>query len=349
VRSEARIIDANSNRAGEGLRVLEDLARFALDDGELSERAKRARHLLAELVGGLPLPAGLRVSVRDTPGDVGTAITTPTEGHRADLASVAAAAVGRATEAIRVIEEIAKAIGGAGGPFETLRYEAYEIDRLVRAALVPASPQWRLCVLISEDLCGGRPWESVAEAAIAGGADCLQLREKTLHARELVARARRLVALRDASAAGVSIVINDRPDVALLARADAVHVGQRDLTPADVRAVAGAGMPVGISTSSIPEAVGALTAGASSVGLGPMFPTSTKHKDTIAGEAYLRAFLADERVAHLPHLCIGGVTPRNAPALIRAGARGLAVSSAVCAADDPAGVCRELLAAFDAG
>lgn len=344
MRSEARIIDANANRAGEGLRVLEDIARFALDDGELSGRAKRARHGLREGLGGLPLPAGLRIGTRDTPGDVGTSISTPGEGARPDLASVAAAAGGRAAEALRVIEETAKAIGGDGARFEALRYEAYELDRLVRSALVPASPRWSLCVLLTASLCGDRGWEAIAEAALAGGADCLQLREKDLGDRELVSRARRLVAIRDASGAAASVVINDRPDVALLAGADAVHVGQGDLTPADVRAVAGAGVPVGVSTSSIGEAVGAMTAGASSVGLGPMFPTTTKHKDTIAGEAYLRAFLADERVNHLPHLCIGGVTPGNAASLVAAGARGLAVSSAVCGASDPEDACRRLLA-----
>ncbi len=178
MRSEARIIDANANRASEGLRTLEDIARFALDDRALCERTKRARHQLTASLGRLPLPAGLRVSVRDTPGDVGTTVTTESEGVRTDLAGVAAAAASRAAQAVRAIEETAKALGATDPAFEALRYEVYEIDRLVRTGLVPASPQWRLCVLLTAALCPEGDWERVAHASIEGGADCIQLREK---------------------------------------------------------------------------------------------------------------------------------------------------------------------------
>lgn len=345
MRSEARIIDANANRAAEGLRTLEDIARFALNNERLSEDCKEARHDLAGAVRTLPIPAGLRVTVRDTPNDVGTGISTPSERDRPGLASIVAAASGRTTEAIRTLEEMAKAIGGEAGACEKIRYRVYELDRRIATGLVPASPQWRLCVLITASLCRNNDWAATAQAAIAGGADCLQLREKSLTDRELLTRARRLVEIAGARA---SVVINDRPDIALLARANAVHVGQGDLSPADVRAVSGAGMPVGVSTSTIEQAVHARAAGASSVGLGPMFPTTTAHKPEIAGLAYLRAFLADVRVRALPHLCIGGITPDNAPELSASGARGLAVSSAVCGAADPEAACRAILRAVTA-
>lgn len=355
MRSEARIIDANANRASEGLRTLEDIARFALDNAGLSERAKRARHGLAGLLDALPLPASLRITVRDTPGDVGTGIRTAREGQRIGLGSVATAAAARTAQAVRTIEETAKSIGSVDPGFESLRYEIYEIERLVRTGLIPASPQWSLCVLITESLCRAGDWERVARAAIAGGADCLQLREKSLPDRELLARARSLCAIASEFSVGaedagaVSVVINDRPDIALLCGAGGVHVGQGDLSPAEVRAVAGAGMPVGVSTSSVEEARAVMAAGASSVGLGPMFPTTTKRKDAIAGPEYLRAFLADEDLAVLPHLCIGGISTSNAGELVAVGARGLAVSSAVCGADDPEEVCRALRGIVDAG
>jgi len=245
-----------------------------------------------------------------------------------------------------VIEETAKCVGGAGDPagrVKALRYAVYELAKTVSARLPAIGPEWRLCVLLTAGLCPGGKWERVAEAAIEGGADCVQLREKSLGDRNQLARARRLVEISGASERRVWVVINDRPDIALLSGADGVHVGQGDLAPADVRTVAGHGMLVGVSTSSIENAVAATRAGASSVGLGPMFPSTTKPKNEIAGEAYLRAFLADRRVSHLPHLCIGGITPENAGSLVDAGARGLAVSSAVCGADDPAGVCRSLV------
>ncbi len=238
---------------------------------------------------------------------------------------------------------MAKVCGGDSARIEAIRYGVYDLAKRVSAGLVPIGPQWRLCVLLTAGLCPGGDWERAAEASIEGGADCLQLREKDLGDRELLARARRLVEIARGSSYSVSVVINDRPDIALLSGADAVHVGQCDLTPADVRAVAGHGMLVGMSTSSVASALAAAESGASSVGLGPMFASTTKPKNEIAGEAYLREFLADGRVSHLPHLCIGGITPVNAGSLVSAGARGLAVSSAVCGADDPAEVCRELL------
>ncbi len=343
MRSEARIIDANTNRALEGLRVLEDIARFALDDADLTAQLKDARHGLLAAVRAFVLPEGLQLAARDAGADVGTGISTEGERARAGLGPVAAAAAGRTAEAIRSIEEMAKVCGGDSARIEAIRYGVYDLAKRVSAGLVPIGPQWRLCVLLTAGLCPGGDWERAAEASIEGGADCLQLREKDLGDRELLARARRLVEIARGSSYSVSVVINDRPDIALLSGADAVHVGQCDLTPADVRAVAGHGMLVGMSTSSVASALAAAESGASSVGLGPMFASTTKPKNEIAGEAYLREFLADGRVSHLPHLCIGGITPVNAGSLVSAGARGLAVSSAVCGADDPAEVCRELL------
>ncbi len=344
MRTQARIIDANLNRAAEGLRVIEDIARFALDDAALSARCKAARHGLTE--SARSLPAGLGLAARDTPGDVGTGVRTRSEYRREGLASVAGAASGRTAQALRVIEEMAKSLGVDATRFETLRYETYELARLVSAGLAETAPRWRLCVLLTDSLCLG-PWDRVAESAVEGGAEALQLREKDLPDRELLRRARRLVEITRAAPRRVWAVINDRPDIALLSGADAVHVGQHDLSPADVRAVAGHRVIVGVSTDSIETAHRAVEAGASYVGLGPMFPSTTKPKDKTAGEPYLRGFLSDPGLASIPHLCIGGITPGNAPGLIRAGARGLAVCSAVCAAADPAGVCRSLLDLFD--
>ncbi len=343
MRTRARIIDANSNRAAEGLRVIEDIARFAIEDAQLAARTKAARHTLTETVRALPTAPGL--AARDTPGDVGTDTRTPGEYRREDLAEIARAASGRATQALRVIEELAKSFGADASAFESLRYETYELARLVSAGLRPRAPQWRLCVLITEALCN-HPWQRTVEAAIEGGADALQLREKDIPDRERLRRARRLVEITRAAPRWVWAVINDRPDIALLSRADAVHVGQHDLSPADVRAVAGHNIPVGVSTSSIETARRAVDAGASSLGLGPMFPSTTKPKHETPGPDYLRALLADEELADIPHLCIGGITPENAPQLVRAGARGLAVCSAVCSSDDPAGACRAILDAF---
>lgn len=345
-----RIIDANLNRAREGLRVIEDIARFALDDAPRTQELKALRHELVDAASRLPCDACQRLAHRDTPADVGTGIVGSGEMRRTGLAQIALAAFARLGEALRSLEEAAKALPGASHAaqlFEQLRYRAYEAEKRLIAALPTArARQWTLCVLITEALCTHHPWDRVATLAIEGGADSLQLREKSLADAELLARARRLVDLARAAPSRPAVILNDRPDLALLSGADAVHVGQDDLPLPDVRAIAGHRLLVGASTTNLDQARAARRAGADYVGLGPMFPSTTKHKQHLAGPAYLRAVLDDPDLASLPHLAIGGITPENIATLRQAGCRGVAVSSAVCGAADPAVACRRLVEAL---
>ncbi len=337
--STARMIDASANRAREGLRSLEDVARFVLDDQALCVSIKELRHELSAGVAALPLPPGLLVSSRDTPGDVGVAVSTPTETARADLAGVATAAAKRAGEALRSIEESAKFLGGTGSAFESVRYRLYDVERRLLVRLAARAPQWRLCVLISASLCE-RPWEEVARLAIEGGADCLQLREKSLGGAELLERARRLVSV--ARAGGAHAIINDRADIALLSGADGVHVGQDDLPVGEARRVLGEGAIVGVSTSNLEQARRAVREGASYCGLGPMFTSTTKPKSELAGIEYARDYLNDPVTSQIPHLAISGITPDRAAELAGAGVRGVAVSSLVCASAEPDEACRAI-------
>ncbi|MCB9838358.1 MAG: thiamine phosphate synthase [Phycisphaeraceae bacterium] len=333
-----RILDAAANRAAEGLRVLEDIARFALDDAALTTELKTIRHGVRETLTAAGIDPARLIACRDTPGDVGTRIETPSERSRPSRRAVADAAAGRAAEALRSIEETLKQPAPqAAVHAESLRYRLYEAHRrlsLAQGADRAGFTGWRLCALITESLCA-RPWLEVAERAIAGGADCVQLREKALSDAELLRRARALVDL--AHPLGAGVVINDRPDIALLAGADGVHVGQGDLDVASIRRLAGASLLVGVSASTIEQATAARAAGADSCGVGAMFPTTTKRKDEIAGPALLRDYLAHEP-ALPPALAIGGITPANLGGLIAeagAGPFGVAVSSAICGADDP--------------
>lgn len=349
---ELRIIDANANRAAEGLRVMEDVARFALDHTRLVGEFKQARHDLQSALASVP---GGRLSLlasRDTPGDVGTGIKADgTETVRSSLHAVAAAAGGRTTQALRAIEEAIKLVApGAAAAVEHVRYRVYEAEKQLGLALgTGRAPQWRLCVLITESLCtSGRAWLDVARAAIEGGADCIQLREKGLSDSELLRRAKELVELASRIVIGesgghASVIINDRADIALLAGASGVHLGQEDASVASVRELAGERLLVGVSTHDLSEARNALHDGADYVGVGAMFPTTTKVRDT-SGPEYLAAFLEmTHETRPLPHLAIGGITPANVGDLAAVGCRGVAVSSVVCGAADPAGVCRELL------
>ncbi len=385
------MIDANFNRAREALRVMEDAARFVLEDGALCGELKSIRHGLVEVIAGAGPAREDLLASRDTPGDIGTTIAGDGEGARAGLRDVVAAAGARLGEAMRVLEECLKAWEGAEGwgrgessefkvqssneggrkddaetrawgRVEGLRYRVYEAERRLGLALGGGrAPRWRLCVLVTESLCR-RSWEDVVRAAVAGGAGGIQIREKELSDREVIRRARRVVEIRQEAVERPerkvesgkwkverptwgypSVIVNDRPDLAVLAGADGVHLGQQDVSAAGARRIVGAKLLIGISTENLDQARAAAREGADYCGVGPMFATATKDKPRIAGPAYLRDYLADPVASRLPHLAIGGVTPENIAELVAAGCTGVAVSSCVCGADDPELVCRELI------
>ena len=202
--------------------------------------------------------------------------------------------------------------------------------------------QWRVCVLLTERLCA-RPWHEVLDAALEGGADCIQVREKDLSTRELCGRVRAVI--ERARPAGAAVVVNDRADVALACGADGVHLGQDDLPVRDARRLAGDRLLVGASTHSIEEARAAVEGGADACGVGAMFATGTKPGIAPGGTDYLRAYLAS--FGRVPHLAIGGITADNVRELAAAGCRGVAVSGAVCGAPDPAAVVRALRGALE--
>lgn len=182
-------------------------------------------------------------------------------------------------------------------------------------------------------LCGERGVEAVVRQAIAGGVSLVQLRDPVAKTGELVQQARALLAL--LRPARIPLIINDRVDVALAVSADGVHVGQRDMAVADVRALVGPAMIVGLSISSLEE-LERSTAALSTVdylGVGPIFATQTKPDAAPPmGVAGLAEIVAR---THLPVVAIGGVKRENAAETIRAGAHGVAVVSDICCASDP--------------
>jgi thiamine-phosphate pyrophosphorylase len=333
--SSARILDANANRAREAMRVMEDAARFAINDQSLCGGLKEMRHELRAALDALP--AGWLEANRDTPGDVGTHISTSAEMERATLLDVVIAAGKRLGESLRVMEEIAKTIDPAtASHLESLRYRAYAVEALLHQRLGSGrGRQWRMCVLLTESLCR-RSWREVLQAVLDGGADCIQVREKDIPGGLLVQRVREVIEV--ARPRGVSVIVNDRADVAIASGADGVHLGADDLSTADVRRMAGRTLLIGASTHDLNEAKAAIEAGADYCGVGTMFASTVKPDRPIVGTAYLRQFI--ERYPNVPHLAIGGITTENVHELIDAGAGGVAVSAAVCAADDPAAVVR---------
>ncbi len=190
----------------------------------------------------------------------------------------------------------------------------------------------------------GRSHEEQVERAIEGGATAIQLREKALPARTVVEIGRRIAEICNRS--GVLFIVNDRADVAVACGADGVHVGQDDLPVPVARQIVGRGTIVGASVGTVAEAWRAQADGADYLGVGSVFPTSTKPD---GGEPLGVAALAEViRAVRVPVVGIGGITAENAAEVIRAGAAGVAVVAAVVGQDDIAAAARRLRERIDA-
>jgi len=183
-------------------------------------------------------------------------------------------------------------------------------------------------VLLSEDLLRV-PYEEALAVLVREGVDVVQVREKRLPDRAFLERALRARAATRGTR--TLLVVNDRVDLAVLAEADGVHLGQEDLPVAEARRLIGPGRLVGVSTHSAAEARSAEAAGADYLGVGPVFPTATKGYGAGLGTALVREVRA---AVTLPFVALGGITLENAGAVLEAGAPGLAVSSAVLSAPD---------------
>jgi len=330
-----RILDVNINRTREALRVVEDHVRLERDDADAAAAVKGCRHMLRAYVEACGAEALL--AARDITGDVGRALKTPAELSRVTPMDVVRAAFVRAAEATRVLGEYGKLVSGTAADLaEQIRYRVYELEQRVlsRGALRQRMHAVRLYVLITAELCRA-DWLATAEAALRGGTTCVQLREKSLDGGELLSRARRLRALTDRY--GALLIMNDRPDIARLAGADGVHVGQTDLSVGDVRRSAGGELLVGKSTHTLEEFRAALAELPDYVAIGPMFATDTKPQEHIAGIETLRAV---RPLTELPVVAIGGITPQRASAVREAGATALAACAAVIGAADPEAAAR---------
>lgn len=190
----------------------------------------------------------------------------------------------------------------------------------------------------------GRTLSELVTAAVRGGVTCVQLREKTCATREFMTQAAALLPM--LRGAGVPLIVNDRVDVALAVGADGVHLGQTDMPLADARRICGPDRIVGVSAESVEDALAAERDGADYLGVSPIYATPTKTDTAPAlGLEGLRKIRAS---VSIPLVGIGGLNAGNAADVIQAGADGVAVVSAIMAAEDPEAAARELALAVGA-
>jgi thiamine-phosphate pyrophosphorylase len=345
------LIDANLNRAREGLRVLEDFARFVRRDLSATTAIKQLRHDLvsAELAFRSEYPAAF--NHRDTTADAGTTVSTVTEMNRDTVDDVVTANARRVQEALRSLEEFGKTVDvHFAGVVKQLRYRSYTAEQLIAQPVIgdAISPvelrtlrlerlqQAQLYLLITESLCL-RPWQDVVRAALKGGVDVIQLREKELDDEQLIQRGQWLAEICEQT--NTLFILNDRVDLAAAAGAHGVHIGQTDTGPADARAKLLPHQLLGVSTHNAQQIASACQSGADYLGVGPVFQSRTKSFDTFAG---LDLITEASSAADRPWFGIGGIDSLNLSMVIDTGAIRVAVCSAVAGQSDPTAAAREL-------
>ena len=206
-------------------------------------------------------------------------------------------------------------------------------------------PRLRLHVLTDQQWSRGRDIVTVATAALNGGATIIQLRDKTASTRVLIEEGQTLRAL--TRERGVLLIINDRVDVALAVEADGAHVGQEDMPATVARQLLGPERILGVSAANIEEAGAAVAAGADYLGIGPIFPSLGKADAGPTTGLHLLTELAARYPT--PLVAIGGITAENATEVMRAGAAGVAVITAVVYAENIAGAAHQLRQAVKRG
>jgi len=342
-----RIIDANLNRIGEGLRVLEDIARLLLNEAALTQQLKTMRH---ELIRGDSAFQQQLLDSRNSGADVGRDTEVAGEEKERDLPLVLVANSRRAQESLRVLEELAKMPALSrkldSEKFKQARFNLYALEQALMSKIIRQEKTKRLSglyAIIDTQALKGRSHVEVARQVIRGGAKIIQLRDKALNKKELLPIAHQLKEL--CTEQGVLFIMNDYLDLALETEADGLHVGQEDLPVSVARKLLPIDKIVGCSTTTVELALAAQAEGADYIAVGSMYPTSSKETAEVVGLERLRQV---RRAVSVPLVAIGGITKDNAAEVVAAGADAVAVISAVLAADSPEAAAREIVRRIEA-
>ena len=339
----ARLIDANLDRAREGLRVIEDWCRFGLDRQDLVIPLKDWRQQLGQL------HADCYRQARSTATDPAAGLSHPAQQSRTDSTLVLKANASRVQEALRVIEEFART-GDAelARTAASVRYALYDhevriLEACGRNLRLQRLDRSRLCLITDPggSDCSAEMLKRV-ELALATGVSLVQYRRKQGTDALRLQEARQLAELCQAHQA--LLIINDRIDLALLVNADGVHLGQDDLPHAAARQLMGPEKLIGRSTHRLAQLEQAQEEGADYLGVGAVYATATKADRTAAGLGWVRDASASARI---PWFAIGGINGDNITEVLAAGASRVAVVSAIMGASDPAAAARQLLTQLD--
>lgn len=334
-----RIIDANLNRTGEGLRVLEEVARLSLNDTELTQRLKNLRHDITQI------DANLRprlMNARDADGDVGAEMLAEGQDKSRNAHDIVTANARRVQESLRVLEEVAR-LPGLGLDTERYKNARFALYTIEKELIQKVGRQDKLAkltglyVIIDSARLRERSLKEVTAQVIKGGASVIQLRDKEHSQQELLTIAQEMRQI--CQEADVLFIVNDYLDIALATDADGLHVGPDDLPVATARQLLPGDKILGGSARTVARVQELAAAGADYLGVGAMFVTGTKDGAEVVGATRLKEI---RQAVNIPLVAIGGINEGNIREIINAGASAYAVISAVMDADDAEKVTRRL-------
>ena len=329
-----RLIDANLDRAREGLRVIEDWCRFGLDRKDLVVKLKNWRHQLGSHHHEIYKQA------RSTSTDQGALLDHPDQKHRQTPNDVISANCSRVQEALRVLEEFCRLSDPElAKNAANIRYEIYELEITL---LKSTKKNQRLQKLRNSNLCLiTTPKEGLIKtisSVLSEGIKMVQYRCKDLTDHAKINEARELAAI--CKTHDTLFIINDRVDIALAVNADGVHLGQDDMPIEIARNLLGEEHIIGKSTHSLEDLTKAQQEECDYIGIGPVFASKTKSGITPIGLDYLSEI---SKASKLPCFAIGGINISNTSELISKGIKRIAVVDAIMNTQDPSSATRKIL------
>ena len=325
-----RILDANLDRAREGLRIIEEWCRFGLNNVALAEECKNIRQELAQLHTWEIRQA------RNTPNDVGTELSHPQEEVRTSIEAILQANLCRTQEALRVLEEYGKLYHPQmGGICKQMRYRVYTLESSLLNNRRYQQLNNSLLYLVTSPAENLLP---IVESALQGGLTLVQYRDKESNDNLRLGMAQQLCQL--CHQYNALFLVNDRVDIALAVDADGVHLGQQDIPVSLAREILGSGKIVGRSTTNKEELERALAEGVDYVGVGPVYQTPTKPGKAAAGAEYIKYV---QKNCPIPWFAIGGINLANINEVLAAGIERVAVVRAIMQAEHPSLTTRQFL------
>lgn len=322
-----RILDANINRACEGIRVLEDISRFDFEDMVSTNELREMRHRVRKLF--LPMDHRLLLA-RDSKKDIGKTISSNSDLDKKEgIKNLIFGNFKRVNEALRTIEEISKIIGeyNVSKDIENLRFCSYEIEKNMSKNFKKVIPEG-IYGITGEKFANGRSNIECVKSMIDGGIKIIQYREKEKSIKEKVAEVIEIRTICHEN--DITFIVNDHVDIAILVDADGVHVGQDDMDISHVRKLIGENKIIGKSTHCLEDAKKAILDGADYIGVGPIFKTTTKEKDPV-GLGYLEEVVKN---IELPFVAIGGIKESNIEEVKKLGATSICLVSEIVGAEN---------------